>query len=497
MAYSRRSPKSSRIASSFALDDLFAWMLTLVMISLVVLAMAKKGKGKDKEPEKDKGKAKAKGKAKVANDTAKKTLLAMIREKWPLGRYTYTDIEERHPGWLNARVEEFQKYYRHLKGQSRSKAQKIVEDHIKVTIKRTLNELKKRVERKAREEGVSKLSLKPPYWSIPFWKDLLEYWENNEGHLHRSSVGSTNRQQVERLHSAGARSFNKVREERYAAILERMPMEVTQTGDREEPWDWWMEALEVPQEIRANPNRFARQLFDAEIATFARTALEASDPSSDPSQRLQWNNLIGGEIMHIVGSLIEDIVQKTEARVAEENNRRAMEVDKDYTSEDETSDDEDFGDGGGDGGGDGDVGYPLTAEEQEEKAQLLEEGFSTWSKKDFNSFIRACEKYGRNVVKGNASEMEGKTEEEVERYAEVFKERYKDLNDYDRIIKNSERGEARISRKDESISRFETFSQVWKRKIVFTQEVNEIRKKTDLAHRKEEEAYLLVILVSL
>ncbi|KAL8099764.1 hypothetical protein AgCh_032134 [Apium graveolens] len=74
------------------------------------------------------------------------------------------------------------------------------------------------------------------------------------------------------------------------------------------------------------------------------------------------------------------------------------------------------------------VGYPLTAEEQEEKEQLLEEGFSTWSKKDFNSFIRACEKYGRNDVKGNASEMEGKTEEEVERYAEVFKERYKDLN---------------------------------------------------------------------
>ncbi|KAL8105249.1 hypothetical protein AgCh_029151 [Apium graveolens] len=66
------------------------------------------------------------------------------------------------------------------------------------------------------------------------------------------------------------------------------------------------------------------------------------------------------------------------------------------------------------------VGDPLTAEEQEEKEQLLEEGFSTWSRKDFNTFIRACEKYGRNDVK-----------------------------DYDKIIKNIERGEARISRKDE------------------------------------------------
>ncbi|KAL5228433.1 hypothetical protein ABZP36_016698 [Zizania latifolia] len=92
---------------------------------------------------------------------------------------------------------------------------------------------------------------------------------------------------------------------------------------------------------------------------------------------------------------------------------------------------------------------PLTAEEQEEKEQLLEEGFATWTRRDFNTFIRACERYGRNDIKSIASEMEGKTEEEVQRYANVFKERYKELSDYDRIIKNIERGEARISRKDE------------------------------------------------
>ncbi|KAG6726526.1 hypothetical protein I3842_02G084600 [Carya illinoinensis] len=95
------------------------------------------------------------------------------------------------------------------------------------------------------------------------------------------------------------------------------------------------------------------------------------------------------------------------------------------------------------------VGDPLTAEELEEKERLLEAGFSSWSRKDFNTFIRACEKYGRNDIKSIAYEMEGKTEEEVERYAKAFKERYKELNDYDRIIKNIERGEARISRKDE------------------------------------------------
>jgi SWI/SNF-related matrix-associated actin-dependent regulator of chromatin subfamily A member 5 len=75
-----------------------------------------------------------------------------------------------------------------------------------------------------------------------------------------------------------------------------------------------------------------------------------------------------------------------------------------------------------------DVGDPLTAEELEEKERLLEDGFSSWSRRDFNTFIRACEKYGRNDIKSIASEMEGKTEEEVERYAKVFKDRYKELN---------------------------------------------------------------------
>ncbi|VAH56717.1 unnamed protein product [Triticum turgidum subsp. durum] len=92
---------------------------------------------------------------------------------------------------------------------------------------------------------------------------------------------------------------------------------------------------------------------------------------------------------------------------------------------------------------------PFTAEELEEKQRLLEAGFATWTKRDFNTFIRACEKYGRNDIKGISSEMEGKTEEEVQRYAEVFKERYTELSDYERIIKNIERGEARITRKDE------------------------------------------------
>jgi hypothetical protein len=74
-----------------------------------------------------------------------------------------------------------------------------------------MNELKKRVFDKEKEEGKTKLSQKPAYWSEAFWRDLVNYWETNEGHLHRAKVGATNRQRVERLHSAGARSFNAVK----------------------------------------------------------------------------------------------------------------------------------------------------------------------------------------------------------------------------------------------------------------------------------------------
>lgn len=56
---------------------------------------------------------------------------------------------------------------------------------------------------------------------------------------------------------------------------------------------------------------------------------------------------------------------------------------------------------------------PLTEEEREERDTLLGEGFSAWSKRDFNNFLRGCEKYGREDLEHVALEVEGKTEEEV------------------------------------------------------------------------------------
>ena len=159
-----------------------------------------------------------------------------------------------------------------------------------------------------------------------------------------------------------------------------MPMTVTQTGDRDEPFDWWMRAMGVLEgekpkknylvgfpdarasdliptlathyrdqqrgaagssssgprqepalpdpvyfsvvrnvlsEVRANESRYARKLSDEEMLAFAKSALEASDPSTSPSRRIQWTNLIATEMVNIVSSIIEDVLQKSEARVAQ------------------------------------------------------------------------------------------------------------------------------------------------------------------------------------
>jgi SWI/SNF-related matrix-associated actin-dependent regulator of chromatin subfamily A member 5 len=89
---------------------------------------------------------------------------------------------------------------------------------------------------------------------------------------------------------------------------------------------------------------------------------------------------------------------------------------------------------------------PLDAAELAEKEALLGEGLSTWSRRDFNAFVRACEKHGRAALAEVAKEVEGKSEEEVRAYAAVFAARCAELNDADRILKNIERGEQRLQR---------------------------------------------------
>lgn len=41
------------------------------------------------------------------------------------------------------------------------------------------------------------------------------------------------------------------------------------------------------------------------------------------------------------------------------------------------------------------------------------QGFTNWSRRDFNQFIKANEKYGRDDTESIAKEVEGKTPDEV------------------------------------------------------------------------------------
>lgn len=87
---------------------------------------------------------------------------------------------------------------------------------------------------------------------------------------------------------------------------------------------------------------------------------------------------------------------------------------------------------------------PLTEEEQEEKRQLIEEGFSNWSKRDFTNFIHQSARYGRNNFASIAKEFDGKSVEEIERYSGVFWNRYKEIEGHERYLAQIEVGEERI-----------------------------------------------------
>ncbi|KAK2716072.1 hypothetical protein QYM36_010596, partial [Artemia franciscana] len=89
----------------------------------------------------------------------------------------------------------------------------------------------------------------------------------------------------------------------------------------------------------------------------------------------------------------------------------------------------------------------LSEEEQAEKEQLLTQGFTNWSKRDFTQFIKAHEKYGRDDIDSIAKEVEGKTPEEVIEYSQVFWERCHELQDIERIMAQIEKGEAKIQRR--------------------------------------------------
>ncbi|KAG5684431.1 hypothetical protein PVAND_013665 [Polypedilum vanderplanki] len=110
-----------------------------------------------------------------------------------------------------------------------------------------------------------------------------------------------------------------------------------------------------------------------------------------------------------------------------------------------------------------DEAEPLTEEEIAEKETLLAKGFLNWNRRDFNQFIKANEKYGRNDIENIANSVEGKTPEEVMEYGLAFWKQCEELQDIKKILTQIERGEAKLQRTvlikkalDEKVSKYQS-----------------------------------------
>ena len=93
-----------------------------------------------------------------------------------------------------------------------------------------------------------------------------------------------------------------------------------------------------------------------------------------------------------------------------------------------------------------DSAEPLSRAEETKKAKLMAEGFQDWSRRDFQAFIRGCEKNGRDALPAIAEEIESKTLDEVKKYSKVFWRRLDELADGEKILNAIEKGESRLIR---------------------------------------------------
>ncbi|EIW63750.1 SNF2 family DNA-dependent ATPase [Trametes versicolor FP-101664 SS1] len=91
---------------------------------------------------------------------------------------------------------------------------------------------------------------------------------------------------------------------------------------------------------------------------------------------------------------------------------------------------------------------PLTEDQQQEKEELIAQGFEDWSRRDFQQFVRALETYGwTDDYELLASEIQDKTAAEVADYYPVFKKKWKELSEYPRIKARIEEGEAKRNKR--------------------------------------------------
>jgi SWI/SNF-related matrix-associated actin-dependent regulator of chromatin subfamily A member 5 len=141
-----------------------------------------------------------------------------------------------------------------------------------------------------------------------------------------------------------------------------------------------------------------------------------------------------------------------------------------------------------------DEAEPLTEAEIEEKQQLAEQGFSSWSRKDFLTFIQLSAKYGRKSIAQIAADLETKTEKEVRDYARVFWVRHEEMPNWERYVSQIETGEekaAKISQQKKMLRQKLSMYRVPLQQMKLNYSVSTTNKKI---YTEEEDRFLLVML---
>ena len=141
-----------------------------------------------------------------------------------------------------------------------------------------------------------------------------------------------------------------------------------------------------------------------------------------------------------------------------------------------------------------DEATPLTEEEQERKAQMSEQGFPYWNRRDFQQFINGSAKHGRHNYSGIAEEVDGKVEKEIREYAKVFWIRYTEISDYPKHLATIEAGEEKarkINHQRKLLKKKMDMYRVPLQQLKLAYSVSTTNKKV---YTEEEDRFLLVML---
>ncbi|KAG7812119.1 hypothetical protein KL921_001351 [Ogataea angusta] len=93
-----------------------------------------------------------------------------------------------------------------------------------------------------------------------------------------------------------------------------------------------------------------------------------------------------------------------------------------------------------------DTAEELTEEEQKQKEELLTQGFANWNKRDFLSFVHSCARHGSKSYAAIAADLRTKSVDDVKAYSEVFWQRYKEIDGWEKYVNQIEQGEKKIQK---------------------------------------------------